>query len=522
MKIAITHRSGPREGETLEYSQDRIRLGSSAESEVDVGGVGALGVEPAHAEITFECGFFVLYDTSGEEGTYLNGKRVSLAKLKTGDIIQLGRGGPRLEFEGETGLVRQLDLLTTTCQVNARMLRAVVQDSLREAKTSEKGTAPAFVQEVMGRSRWQLGARVTAVILLLLVLLGGVLWNFLSAERAEKVALQSRLAIIEKQFRSREKELDRANREFVQSAEARERLLRHRIDTITRELRDRVAVSRSAGAALRAQVRELTGELSRTRASLLADRSGRFIDVARENQKGVVWVLHQWGLFSKETGKPLYYTGRDAEGNPIIAKEPPGPGGTLLTRVSSGSGFAVDSKGHILTNRHVARPWEITPELAAAGITGRTVRLLVIFADTRKEIPAREVRSSDRVDASLLLIEPFPGMPYLKRLNPAPEAAPQGASVAILGFPGNAKLDGLARTTLTTGVLSKTGLKDSIQFDASINPGNSGGPILNVEGDVIGIVESTAATQTGQQVIGINYGVPIGAAIELLRGKTSG
>ncbi len=103
------------------------------------------------------------------------------------------------------------------------------------------------------------------------------------------------------------------------------------------------------------------------------DRSGRFVDVAQENQKGVVWVLHQWGLFSKETGKPLYYTGRDAEGNPIVAKEPPGPGGTLLTRVSSGSGFAVDSKGHILTNRHVARPWEITPELTAAGITGRTV-----------------------------------------------------------------------------------------------------------------------------------------------------
>ena len=71
-------------------------------------------------------------------------------------------------------------------------------------------------------------------------------------------------------------------------------------------------------------------------------------------------------------------------------------------------------------------------------------------------------------------------------------------------------------------MLSKTGLNDSIQFDASINPGNSGGPILNVEGDVIGIVESAAATQTGQQVIGINYGVPIGAAIELLRGKTSG
>ena len=522
MKITITYLDGPREGDKLEFSQERIRIGTSVDNEVNIGGVESLEIEPIHAEITFECGFFVLYDNSGDKGAFLNGKRVSLAKLTSGDLIELGSGGPRLAFEGESGLVGMLDLYTTTCSVNARMLQAMVRDSIAEAKSSEGRTASAFVQEVLRRSRWQLGMRVTVVLLALFIVAGFGLWNFLSTERAEKTALQARLALVEERFRARERELEQANKEFLQSAQARERLLRHRIDTIMRDLGERRAISEAAEAALRERVKDLTQDLERTRQTILAERSGRFIDVARVNQKGVVWVVHQWGLISTKTGKPLYAVSRGPDESPIISETPPEKGGRILTQVFTGSGFIVDPKGHIITNRHVARPWEFTPGFGAANIKGRTIQLVIIIADTNKEIAARRIRSSNSVDLALLKIDPFPDMPYLRELNSAPESAPQGAAIAILGFPGNAKLDGLARTTLTTGVLSKTDLDNSIQFDASINPGNSGGPILNVTGEVIGVVESAAATQTGERVIGINYGVPIGAALELLARESQG
>ncbi len=97
MKISITYLGVPQEGDKLEFSQERIRIGTSGDNEVNIGGIESLEIESVHAEITFECGFFVLYDNSGDKGTFLNGKCVSLAKLTSGDPhrTRLGRTPPR-------------------------------------------------------------------------------------------------------------------------------------------------------------------------------------------------------------------------------------------------------------------------------------------------------------------------------------------------------------------------------------------------------------------------------------------
>jgi S1-C subfamily serine protease len=154
-------------------------------------------------------------------------------------------------------------------------------------------------------------------------------------------------------------------------------------------------------------------------------------------------------------------------------------------------------------------------------MTGKTIRLFCVFADTKKEITARLFRESERADVALLAIPPFPGMPYLKRLQPPEEKVQQGTTIAVIGFPTNALIDGMARTTLTTGTLSKVGPGNRFQFDASINPGNSGGPILNADGMVIGVVEATAASRMGERLYGINYGVPIRYVHELLKKDAS-
>src|SRR5262249_43077930 len=78
-------------------------------------------------------------------------------------------------------------------------------------------------------------------------------------------------------------------------------------------------------------------------------------------------------------------------------------------------------------------------------------------------------------------------------------------------------------STLTVGVISAKGRElngmgrgasyvDLIQTDASINPGNSGGPLVNIDGEVIGVNVAIAAPFGGQGNIGIGFAIPVNAA----------
>lgn len=162
-------------------------------------------------------------------------------------------------------------------------------------------------------------------------------------------------------------------------------------------------------------------------------------------------------------------------------------------QVGQGSGLIFDSRGYILTNYHVV-----------AGAQAITVRL----NDGRK-LKGRVVGTAPRADLALIKI-PGQGL----------KAAPLGDSDQIrvgqwaiaIGSPF-----GLEHT-VTVGVISATGRRgvgpqgrrvygDFIQTDASINPGNSGGPLLDINGQVIGINAMIVAP--GQ---GIGFAIPINLA----------
>jgi len=157
----------------------------------------------------------------------------------------------------------------------------------------------------------------------------------------------------------------------------------------------------------------------------------------------------------------------------------------------TGSGFLIDDKGNIVTNYHVisgARSAEVT--LAdhvryPAILVGRdpVSDLAVIKIDAKKPLPFVKLGDSDHLQV---------GQKVLAIGNP-------------FGFEG----------TLTTGIISSLGrnirdeegnmLEEVIQTDAAINPGNSGGPLLNSQGEVIGI--NTAIF--GQTNLGIGFAIPI-------------
>lgn len=151
-----------------------------------------------------------------------------------------------------------------------------------------------------------------------------------------------------------------------------------------------------------------------------------------------------------------------------------------------GSGFLVSSDGKIVTNVHVIRDLTTAGVQLASGEIFDSIRVLAF--DERKDlaviqIPGFDLPASDLGNSNELVV---------------------GIPVVIVGSPRG--LQG----TVTAGVLSAirdeptgAGFK-MLQTDAAVNPGNSGGPLVNVKGEVIGVV---TAKLHGSE--GLNFGVPI-------------
>lgn len=172
---------------------------------------------------------------------------------------------------------------------------------------------------------------------------------------------------------------------------------------------------------------------------------------------------------------------------------------------NSGSGFIVDKQGHILTNFHV--------------VSG-TSELIVTTADKKKH-KAQVLDRDPANDLALIKIDPSGNLPHLSMGDS--ENLQVGQKVLAIGNPFG--LDG----TLTTGIISSLGrtiqdegqreLEGLIQTDAAINPGNSGGPLLDSQGNVIGI--NTAIYGPGGN-IGIGFAMPINKAKMMLNDYQSG
>ena len=177
-----------------------------------------------------------------------------------------------------------------------------------------------------------------------------------------------------------------------------------------------------------------------------------------------------------------------------------------VRRRSLGSGFFISSDGLVLTNHHVIADAEKI-----------LVRLPSREPAIGHEYPARLVGSDVRTDVALLKIDTgSKRMPSL-RLGDSSRVR-VGDWVVAVGNPF-----GLEQT-VTAGIVSATGRAigteegDFIQTDAPINPGSSGGPLLNLEGEVVGI-NNVILSQTGGN-LGIGFATPaaiVSPVLESLR-----
>ena len=168
--------------------------------------------------------------------------------------------------------------------------------------------------------------------------------------------------------------------------------------------------------------------------------------------------------------------------------------GDLPSGFSSGSGCIISSDGYILTSSHVVR----------------NVKNLEVTTNSGRVYPAKIVKMTGKSkDLALLKIEPKNELKPVKIGDSG--RIKVGQRVLAIGNPFGFS------GTLTTGIISRIDYeKNKIQTDAAINPGSSGGPIVNIDGEVIGISQSIYNPDNNQSNIGIGFAVPVSEAKSLL------
>ena len=168
--------------------------------------------------------------------------------------------------------------------------------------------------------------------------------------------------------------------------------------------------------------------------------------------------------------------------------------GAPITQRSLGSGVIVDSKGYILTNRHVI---------------DKADRIRVKLPDDPQGYPghdAKVIGSDQETDLAVIKIDVQKPLPTAKIGNS--DGLGIGDWVLAVGSPFG------LNATVTAGIVSYVGrnipgtpqFQSFIQTDAAINPGNSGGPLVDMNGQVVGI--NTAIMTGGQGYEGVGFALP--------------
>ena len=157
-----------------------------------------------------------------------------------------------------------------------------------------------------------------------------------------------------------------------------------------------------------------------------------------------------------------------------------------------GSGFIIDQRGYIVTNRHVIKGAEE----------------ILVTLEAKKQYKARLIAADSKTDVAIIKIDGGP-FPHARLGNS--KTLEVGDWVLAIGNPF-----GLMKT-VTAGIVSAKGrsdvgildFEDFIQTDAAINPGNSGGPLVNIDGQVVGM-NTAIVTRQGRSVgnMGIGFAIP--------------
>ena len=222
-----------------------------------------------------------------------------------------------------------------------------------------------------------------------------------------------------------------------------------------------------------------------------------FIQVEKQVPVGNMQFFNNpFDLFGEDFSE-RFFGEQNGRANPYHRRQPGRGRQQMYKQTGQGSGFIISKDGYILTNTHVV---------------GDVDKITVRLADGR-EFAAKRIGADPKTEVALIKIESKDDLPVIAIGNP--DSLLIGEWVIAIGNPFGLK------ETLTVGVVSAKGrsnigitdYEDFIQTDAAINPGNSGGPLLNIDGEVVGI--NTAIFSRSGGYMGIGFAVPIDMAMNI-------
>jgi S1-C subfamily serine protease len=433
---------------------------------------------------------------------WINGERLERKVLASGDLVEIGEGGPVLRFrlyEPGSQPYKSVSEVYSDCRDCARHGG---RGLLQRARILLTGAPVELATQTSPRFRINL----VVALALVLTMMAALTWR--------NVRLESDLIAEREMIEGLSDMLERAESSSFSAddlAEARVGLEDRLSDTLARV----EALESLAG--------------SRERVISAAARS-------------VVFLQGGYGFVEGSSGKPLRFTGSPEE-KPDSAVAPVSVNGTgpVVEILYTGTGFLASSDGLLLTNRHVALPWEYDPTaqlVIEEGFQPTMRRFRAYFADEERAFDVELLRTSDEADLALLRCAIGEREMVPLELNSEPPRP--GEEVIVLGYPTGMNAL-LARTDpafaeallsagpvdfwvlaerlaagghiaplATVGVVGQVNLV-SVVYDAETTHGGSGGPVLDLDGKVVAVNAAVVPDFTGS-----NLGVPAARAAKLM------
>lgn len=470
----VVHLSGSRRGTTERLAGERLRIGTGSDAEIHFPANREPAVSSHHATLHRRGATYELRTEPGQ-AVWVNGEQTEDVTLASGDLLQVGKGGPFLRFrfyEDGAPPYKSMSETISDCV-----------DCARHGGNAPLNRAAILLAGIPRELATQTSPWFRGGVLVVLVLLA--------------------------------------------------------ISTAALALRSQQLEARLAGEGMRA------AETSERVAALEA-RVGAGTRVISDAADSIIFLQGAYGFVDPENHRPLRFLAlgpdgqplRNPSGEPVITTEGEGP---VLERFFTGTGFVASDDGLVLTNRHVAMPWEsddASQALASRGFVPAVRRFVGYLAGVKDPFEVELVVASDDADVAVLLCGGVTGRVRALTLSDVP---PQpGDEVIVLGYPTGIRallaragegfveelrserdMDfwtvarrlserGRIGPLATRGIVGQVS-PTAIVYDAETTSGGSGGPVIGLNGKVVA-VNTAILPEFG----GSNLGVPAAKAQKLL------